>query len=375
MNNFKNQLFYKYAIVVFLIIVFFEGALIFALKKSFETHLKDKLEIIASQLAPNFSQEKLLKIQHQYKIFPLFVKIINSPSTDLKEGFDINFFKTTLGKEKFLTYTKKIGNTYIQISTLYSTNDDKIELIKTISILISFIIYLLVLMIGYKFIDTIYSEIETNIKKLKMFNSNVSHELKTPLAIMKSEIEVAKMNTSECNKLFNSLLDEIDYLNEITEKLLFLTQNHKLKKEIVDLEEIIFEIIEKHEKKIKFYLEFGEDDYHILADKTLLKIAINNIIENSIKYKASLIKIKLYKEKNQIVLIIKDNGIGIPPDKLPFIFDEFYRVDESRNKNIKGLGLGLSIVKNILNLHNAKIKVKSEDGVEFSIIFKAENNS
>ena len=98
-------------------------------------------------------------------------------------------------------------------------------------------------------------------------------------------------------------------------------------------------------------------------------MALSNIIENSIKYKALKIDIILKKTKNKIILTIRDNGIGIPKEKLPYIFDEFYRVDESHNKEIKGFGLGLSIVKNILRAHKAKIKVKSERGVEFIIEF------
>ncbi len=380
MNNFKNELFYKYALVVFLIIAFFEGALMFALIKSFDTHLKDKLTIIASQIDPkNFNKSTLLDLQHKYKVFPLFVRIttINSDKfkQNIKEGYSTNTINTPLKKEKVLTYTTVKDNSIIQISTLYSTNDDKISIIKFISIVISFVIYLIVLLVGYKFIDTIAKQIELTFKKLKNFNSNVSHELKTPLAIMKSEIEVALMNENkECDKLLKNILEEINYINDITEKLLFLTKNYQQNNfEKVDLEELIFELYEKYSNKIEFTFDFGEDDYEITGDKTLLKIALGNIIENSIKYGADKINITLKKNKNKIILTIKDNGIGIPKEKLPFIFDEFYRVDESHNKSIKGFGLGLSIVKNILNLHKAKINVKSEKGVEFIIEFPAAN--
>ncbi len=380
MNNFKNELFYKYALVVFLIIAFFEGALMFALIKSFDTHLKDKLTIIASQIDPkNFNKSTLLNLQHKYKVFPLFVRIttINSDKfkQNIKDGYSTNTINTPLKKEKVLTYTTVKDNSIIQISTLYSTNDDKISIIKFISIVISFVIYLIVLLVGYKFIDTIAKQIELTFKKLKNFNSNVSHELKTPLAIMKSEIEVALMNENkECDKLLKNILEEINYINDITEKLLFLTKNYQQNNfEKVDLEELIFELYEKYSNKIEFTFDFGEDDYEITGDKTLLKIALGNIIENSIKYGADKINITLKKNKNKIILTIKDNGIGIPKEKLPFIFDEFYRVDESHNKSIKGFGLGLSIVKNILNLHKAKINVKSEKGVEFIIEFPAAN--
>ena len=218
------------------------------------------------------------------------------------------------------------------------------------------------------------NNIEESFKRLKIFNSNVSHELKTPLTIIKGEIEVALMN-NECDKmLLKSLLDEINYINEITDKLLFLTKKDALNKqnfEKIDLENIILEMFEKYTKKISINLNIEDEEYVIKGDKTLLKIAISNLIENSIKYGATKLEITLKKGKNKITLSIKDNGIGIPKDKLPFIFDEFYRVDESRNKKVKGFGLGLSIVKSIITLHNGNIKLISEEnkGVEAIIKF------
>ncbi len=375
MNELRNQLFYKFALVVFIIIMIFEGAMLIALKKSFDTHLKDKLALVASSINPKkFTPTDLIKIQHKYKIFPLFVNIISSHN-NLNKKIKLGFFiqRTKDKKEKIIYYITKKNGYIIKISTFYSTNEDKIKIIRTISLLISFIIFLIVLMLGYKFIDTIVTQIEISFKKLKNFNSNVSHELKTPLAIMKSEIEVALMNEEKnCDKTLHSLLQEINYLNDITEKLLFLTKNdlQNCKLTEVDLEELILELYEKYSKKIHISLHIDEnDEYIIKGDKTLLKMALSNIIENSIKYKALKIDVTLKKMKNKIILIIKDNGIGIPKDKLPYIFDEFYRVDESHNKEIKGFGLGLSIVKNILQAHRAKIKVKSEKGVEFTIEF------
>ncbi len=376
MNNLKNELFYKYALVVFLIIAFFEGILIFGMKKSFDTHLRDKLALISTDINPkNFSQQKLLEIQHKFKVFPLFVQIVHTKKIpkSLHSGFSTNIINTPLQKEKVLTYTSVKTPYIIKISTLYSTNDDKIEIIKVISLIASFIIYLISLLVGYKFIETISNQIEMSFKKLKNFNSNVSHELKTPLAIIKTQIDVALMNKDkECDKLLKEIREEIDYINEITEKLLFLTKNYNNKNfQKIDLEELLFELYEKYENRIKFNLHFGEEEYTILADRTLLKIALSNIIENSIKYGADTIEMSLQKLKNSIILKIKDNGIGIPKEKLPFIFDEFYRVDESHCKKVKGFGLGLSIVKNILTLHKAKVNVKSQGGVEFIIEFSA----
>ncbi|WP_457564121.1 sensor histidine kinase [Caminibacter pacificus] len=378
MNNLRNELFYKFALTVFLIIAFFEGALMFAFVKSFDTHLKDKLALVAAEINPtHFNKEALVDIQHKYKVFPLFVRLIKPMNKqqlkNIKLGYKIQKIRINGVREKVLSYSVEKNGYIVQIATLYSTNDDRINIIKTISILISFVIYLIILMIGYKFIDAIAKQIEMSFAKLKRFNSNVSHELKTPLAIMKSEIEVALMNnTKDCEKTLKSMLQEINYINDITEKLLFLTkETKKIKLEDVDLEELILELFEKYAEKIEFELDFGDEEYDIKGDKTLLKMALSNIIENSIKYGANKIVIKLEKNKHKIILTIKDNGIGIPKEKLPFIFDEFYRVDESHNKKIKGFGLGLSIVKNILTLHKAKIKVNSDEGkgVEFIIEF------
>jgi len=377
MNNLRNQLFYKFALIVFVLILIFEGALLIALKKSFDTHLKDKLALVASEIDPaNFLPNDLLKVQHKYKIFPLFINIskIHQKYLINKENpYKIEYLKEKFKKEKILTYTVRKDDYLVKVATFYSSNDDKINIIKTISLLISFILFLIVLMIGYKFIDTVVTQIEISFKKLKIFNSNVSHELKTPLAIMKSEIEVALMNKEiNCEKTLSSILQEINYLNDITEKLLFLTKNdfNNLNLKEVDLEDIILELFEKYSNKIHINLLIDENETYIIkGDKTLLKMALSNIIENSIKYKALKIDIMLKKTKNKIILSIKDNGMGIPKEKLPYIFDEFYRVEESHSKEIKGFGLGLSIVKNILKAHKAKIKVKSENGVEFIIEF------
>jgi len=379
MNNLRNDLFIKFAAVVFIIIALFEGMLIFTLTKSFNMHLKDRLVIIATEIAnnKNYNINNLVKLQHKYKIYPLFVNVttINKGVKNIKEkeGFEIKTIKTYTGKDKMLIYNHIKNNKLISIKTIISGNNEKIELVKTISLAISFFIYLIVLLIGYKFIDTIANNIENTIKRLKFFNSNVSHELKTPLTIIKGEIELALKSKEYDEKLLKSILDEINYINDITEKLLFLTKKDFTNKQFkeIDLEDIILELFEKYSKKISINLDMNEDEFIIYGDKTLLKMAVSNLIENSIKYHAKHININLSKSKNKIKLIIEDDGIGIPKEKLPFIFDEFYRVDESRNKKIKGFGLGLAIVQSIFKLHKAKVNVISDtnEGVKFIIEF------
>jgi len=140
MNNLRNQLFYKFALVVFIIILVFEVGMLISLKKSFDSHLKDKLALIATEINPKkFSESALLNIQHKYKVFPLFVNIKRTPKNlIIKDNFKVKYLLTDYKREKILVYTTKKDNYIIQVATFYSTNEDKFQIITTISLLISF---------------------------------------------------------------------------------------------------------------------------------------------------------------------------------------------------------------------------------------------
>jgi signal transduction histidine kinase len=100
------------------------------------------------------------------------------------------------------------------------------------------------------------------------------------------------------------------------------------------------------------------------GDEERLKQVIVNLIDNAIKYSSEggEIKIGIIKTEKDVIVSVSDNGVGIPKDDLPRIFERFYRVDKTRSRDMGGSGLGLSIVKHILELHNSTIKVESEEG-------------
>ncbi len=112
-------------------------------------------------------------------------------------------------------------------------------------------------------------------------------------------------------------------------------------------------------KKIEYVPFFG--------NRTLLKTAFSNIIDNALKYSDKKVEIFLYKRKKTF-FIVKDYGIGIEKEKLKYVTHRLYRADESRNKKIKGYGLGLSIVEKVANLHNANLRIVSEPGRGTSVI-------
>ena len=126
-------------------------------------------------------------------------------------------------------------------------------------------------------------------------------------------------------------------------------------------------------KNIELYYNIEPDkDYIIMADKDKWKQVFINLISNALKFtkKDGKISIDLYSGNKNIIVKIKDNGIGIKKEDLPFIFERLYRGDRSRNQTV-GNGIGLTVVKNILQLHSASIDVESEEGkgTVFSVFF------
>lgn len=217
------------------------------------------------------------------------------------------------------------------------------------------------------------------------FTADASHELKTPLAAMRTEIEVGlrdkNFNFSDSKKILNSNLEEINKLELLAKTLLSLARYQeqiKIDFRQVSLQDVIVEAYEKLEKKAK--------DKQITFNNKLEEVSINGskqslvelfiiLIDNAIKYSKnkSEISITVAKEKNKALVTIEDHGIGIKACDVPYIFNRFYRADQSRNKDkISGYGLGLSIAKEIVDLHKGEIKVSSVigKGSKFTIIFK-----
>jgi len=138
----------------------------------------------------------------------------------------------------------------------------------------------------------------------------------------------------------------------------------------IELDAIIIDIISEYKQLIKdknITIEFESfENISSFGDPVLVKILLSNIIQNSIKYSKKNSKIIIVLSKN--LLSIQDFGIGIKEKDIMYIFDRFYRVDEARGRS--GYGLGLSIVKNIANLHNYTIEIKSVFGEYTNFILK-----
>ena len=217
--------------------------------------------------------------------------------------------------------------------------------------------------------------LKNGVERLDRFNSDVSHELKTPLTVIDMQIELALKKQRDEKYYQNSLQTiryEISKIKNIVEELLLITkyskQNIQETFTACDFNTILINVIDKYTSRakdkdinieiIKFKKAMKESNH------SLINTIFSNLIDNAIKYSTNgkNIYISLYKKDEHIHFIIKDEGIGIPKDKINKITDRFYRVDESRNKSIKGFGLGLSIVKNSIDLLEGTLHVESKIG-------------
>lgn len=226
--------------------------------------------------------------------------------------------------------------------------------------------------------------LKSGVELLEQFNSDVSHELKTPLTVIKGEIEITLNKVREPEyymKSLETIKSETNQIQTIVDNLLMLT---KYTKENIEqtftscsLDSLLLETINKYnkqlkDKNIKLHLQKFES-VTIEGNSLLLSTIFSNLIDNAIKYTPNdkNIFISLYLKEDEIHFMIEDEGIGIKKEQLEKVMDRFYRVEESRNKKIKGFGLGLSIVKNSVELHDATITIESvvNVGTKVEIIF------
>lgn len=233
---------------------------------------------------------------------------------------------------------------------------------------------------SYNFMNVKLSHIE---KQRREFVANVSHELKTPLSSMKllSGSLLAQPNVEvEIYKEFLKDIDsEIDRLNKIIESLLSMVDldeeklnlDYKLTYVNYLLEKVINSIKPlANEKNIKITLNEWQK-IQIYLDQDKIHQALINIIHNAVKYteNGGEIEISLFRQGEYAVIKISDNGIGIPEESIPYLFERFYRVDSARSRQTGGSGLGLSISQQIISLHQGIIEVDSivNEGTTFYV--------
>jgi signal transduction histidine kinase len=210
------------------------------------------------------------------------------------------------------------------------------------------------------------------------FTSDASHELRTPLAVMRTEIEVAlkdnNLTANELKDILSSNLEEVNKLSKLSEMLLSLSRldNAKLNHSPVNLNKITANIVKDLSPSPKRISIINNRHLVIDGNETAITDLIKILVENALQYSPndSQITINLSKCEHNAKFEITNTGPGIQTDKLPYIFERFYRADSSRTDGgHKGYGLGLALAKNIVEIHEGRLLVSSEPDKETTFTF------
>ncbi len=246
-------------------------------------------------------------------------------------------------------------------------------------------------------LNTMFERLENSFQRIAQFSSDASHELKTPLAIMRGEIEQMQrkieltktLDRAEAEQLLSSMTEEVNRMQRIVEGLLLLAkaddQRLSLELEEFDLSEFLSSIAEDTEilaadKGLEFVSDILAGPVLVRADKTKFYQVLMNLVDNALKYTPApgTITMYLYRKHNAVVFGVKDTGKGIAPEDQEKIFQRFFRTEEARSHRgaeyvARSLGLGLAIVKSIVEAHGGTITVESalDKGANFIITLPA----
>ncbi|MBV7506208.1 HAMP domain-containing protein [Bacillus sp. sid0103] len=224
-----------------------------------------------------------------------------------------------------------------------------------------------------KTLNHMIDRLESSFTQIQQFTSDVSHELRTSLTIMRGELDVAlnrNRSEEEYKDVLYAVLEEVIYLSDMVEKFLYLSRNtsnsNLIERKTVD-GMLLFQNVRNHllslemKKQIELHIQIP-DPFILFGDEDLLRRLFINLIENALKYtpEGGTVEIKANRTEKFIYINVIDNGIGISEEHLPFIFQRFYRADDSRSRSQGGTGLGLSLCKWIVDVHEGTIEVRSK---------------
>jgi two-component system sensor histidine kinase VicK len=293
-----------------------------------------------------------IKVLGLKKVYPNFNRLFKFLNIDIK-------FEEFLEKERTISQLELIGNKFVTINFVTYTDE-------------------------YGDVDgviVVFRDITKQAKLEEMrkgFIADVSHEMRTPLSVIKGATEtlqVGAINDPEfAARFLENIINEADRMENLVGDLLDLSKldNKQISMSMtkINMKDIIKKeidqkmVVAKKKKQKLIYNEIEKDNLDIRGDKSRVLQVISNILSNSIKYSGEGARIEVSVDDNEdyVRVIIKDNGEGISKEDQTRIFERFYRVDKARSRTMKGTGLGLAIVKEIMDRHEGKIALESKLG-------------
>lgn len=228
--------------------------------------------------------------------------------------------------------------------------------------------------------------LEDAFSRISKFSSDVSHELRTPLSVIRGEAEFAlkKVRTeSDYRESLEAIRKEGLHMSSTVEDLLLLARvqnpTTQTSREVLYSDDLAARLLDSLKAELDYHQILLEVEvaksFYFVANENYIMLALRNLVINALKHAGVMNRRVVFKMETigeEVQLTVKDFGCGIPADKLPFLFDPFYRADESRQRRSGngGTGLGLSIVKALAEVHQGRVEVESvvNQGTEFKLI-------
>ncbi|WP_409151361.1 sensor histidine kinase [Sphingobacterium sp. BS-2] len=315
--------------------------------------------------------EKSLRERDMYS--PFVLQISNLPNEEERnKEFYHQRYKESKSRPIVIDQSE---NLYLEVDFINPT----VYLLKQIGWQLLFSLILIIALIGtfWTLLVTIRKQNQLAMMR-KAFVNNMTHELKTPVSTVMAAIESiqrygAKDDKERMNRYLSISRQELEHLSDMIERVLQVdvaeTNGVLLEKTWFDLESLIDESMENAKlfakKEVDIQKTTSGNSFQIFADQAHIKNVISNLLDNAIKYAGDQVKINIALSENgdRYKLSIQDNGIGIPKAYQKGVFDLFFRVPSGNVHNVKGFGLGLAYVKQIVQQHQGTIDLSSEESV------------
>jgi Signal transduction histidine kinase len=220
-------------------------------------------------------------------------------------------------------------------------------------------------------------------KEQQQFIADVSHELRTPLTVMRGSLEVVLEEdrpAEEYREAIGNALLELRHLTRLSQNLLFLARGQAGRVTLsfanVDLVKFISEVTQNllpamSDKELELSVELPEEPARAFIDSDRMQQVLHNLLENAIRYTepGGKVRVRLTSSPSEVRIDVSDTGIGIPEANLPYVFERFFRSDRARRAHPGGSGLGLSIVRWIVEAHKGKVEVVCSvgEGTTFTV--------
>ncbi|MDX1592355.1 MAG: HAMP domain-containing sensor histidine kinase, partial [Balneolaceae bacterium] len=223
-------------------------------------------------------------------------------------------------------------------------------------------------------------EIKKLYEKQRQFFADITHEIRNPLHTIAGSLEMLQMKGLDPGKrdhYLQTAMRQTERINRLFKDLLTLqrydSDSYFIERKSFDLSGVIQHVVELYREEAErkgLELRYDDNPQTVYADPDKIEQVIENLVSNAVKYTGEgKIEIQVSREDENVVVAIQDTGIGISRNHLERLFDRFYRTDKARSRDKGGTGLGLAVVKSILNAHGTDIHVESEAGTGTNFSF------